>query len=375
MTRRAIEDDLRATFASRVAAPPHNPALAETVLRRGRRARRQRRIGGAAAAVAVLLAGAAVTTVDLPDRAPTVAADLTGPPRVPLFTAQEPTTLTAWTDGVQAERPLGEATPVVVRADGTVVVTLAGNRPALALLPADDPALRPVVDDLDTSVVAVHASGDRVVVVTGRAERRFLEELVLDTRQVLRVVPLGGLVGPDEPVLPVAYSGDDVVLTLGEGERQRSARWEPGRDGVIGTLEGYADALGGASGRAAFRVTDDDRCRTEVVALTTGGRSWWLCRERFAGFSPDGRYVLAANAVGDGLVVRDADDGDLVREIDVPTYARAYGWETSSTTLHTTVDGDRTVVVRCDVARDACREVARFDDLGRIPQPVPPLRP
>jgi hypothetical protein len=217
-----IEDDLRATLTARVAAPPHTPGLAETVLRRGRAARRRRRVASAAAVlVTVAAAGttlAAVLDRDVPE-ASVATPDLSVPPRVPLFTAQEPATLTTWRGDRQRDRRLELLTPVAARADGSVLVTLAGNRPGLGLLGAEAGALRPLAQDLDASAVAVDAAGERAVVVAGRGGERRLEEREVATGRVLRVVPLGlPLVGAAEPVLPVAYSGDDVLLTLGEGD-------------------------------------------------------------------------------------------------------------------------------------------------------------
>lgn len=367
-----IEDDLRAALRDRVAAPPHTPALAETVLRRGRRVRARRRAGTAVAVVLAVVGALSLARLDPP--APGPARSLDGPPRVPLFTGQDPATLTTWQDGRLRERPLDRELPVLARTDGSVVVTLAGARGGLALLQPDG-ALVTVADDLESTAVAVDPTGRRAVVVAGRGSSRVLQELAVPSGEVLRTVALAlPLAAAGDPVLPVAYTDLGVLLTVGEGERQRAAVWEHGDGAVVGGLS-YAQALGGSGSRGAFRTTDDDRCRTEVAALTTGGRTWRLCRETFASFSPDGRYVLATDAVGRGLVVRDASDGALVREVEVDGGTRAYGWEDARTTLHTTVKGDRTVVVRCDVPSGRCRTVASFPDVGRIPQPVPAVRP
>lgn len=370
-----IEDDLRTAFTSRVAAGPQTPAFAETVLREGRRARARRRSGTALVATLSLVAVVGVAAgLDDHRSTPRVAASLSGPPRAPLYAGQEPTTLTTWSGGLRRDVAV-DAVPVHALRNGAVLVVLPGAQPGLGLLGTDG-SLRPLATGLRDSRVAVAPDGDRVTVVSGTEQQRVLQELTVLSGRVLRSVPLAEpLVAASDPVLPVAYSDGIVLLTAGEGDRQRALLWEPGDDQVVAPLTGYAQALGGAAGRGAFRTTDDDRCRTEIARLATGGETWRLCREIFTSFSPDGRYVLSRNAVGDGLVVRDSADGDLVREIDVPESVRASGWDNSLATLHTTIDGDRTVVVRCEVPGRRCRTAATFEGVGSIPQPVPVLAP
>lgn len=371
-----IEDDLRTAFTSRAAASPPTPGLTETVLRRGRRARTRRRASAAGmAAVAAVAFVGVVAGLNGADRStPRVATSLDGPPRAPLYTGQDPTMLTTWSGGLRRDLPV-DAVPVHALRDGAVLVVLPGAQPGLSLLDADG-SLRPLVTGLSDSRVAVAPDGDRVTVVSGTDRQRVLQELAVPSGRVLRSVLLAEpLVAASDPVLPVAYSDGAVLLTAGEGDRQRALLWEPGDEQVVAPLDGYAQALGAAAGRGAFRTNDDDRCRTEIARLATGGRTWRLCREVFTAFSPDGQYVLARNAIGDGLVVRDATDGELVREVNVPESVRASGWDNSLATLHTTVDGARTVVVRCEVSGSRCRTAATFEGVARIPQPVPVLAP
>ncbi|MBW3638588.1 MAG: hypothetical protein KY451_01845, partial [Actinobacteria bacterium] len=127
------------------------------------------------------------------------------------------------------------------------------------------------------------------------------------------------------------------------------------------------DAVGG---RGAFAVADD-RCRTEVHQLRNGsGSPWKLCGETFAGFSPDGEAVLATDATGTALTVHDSGNGDVKRTLTVPTGPRAYAWESSDTVLYATVEGGRTVVVRCSISSGDCATAAEFFDLEGVAQPV-----
>ncbi len=176
-------------------------------------------------------------------------------------------------------------------------------------------------------------------------------------------------------MLPVAYGGESVLLTIGDGDARRTALWEPGTDQVSGELSGFTDVLGGgpdegsSTGRAAVSVADAT-CRQQIVRLSNGMPSWDLCREHFVGFSPDGETVLATNATSDALIVHDADDGEIEQEFRAPHGLRAYGWESADTVLYTTLDGNSTVVIRCGLPSGDCLTAATFPDTTSIPQPV-----
>lgn len=368
----ALERDLRAQLRRQVETVPP-VSLADVVVRRGRAARRRRTVAGALAVAGALSLGVAGVQA-LGDRreAGVPAASLAGLPRVPLSVVTSGgtgTELLDWPGGVARTRLLAEQGAIVaVVPAGVLLVDPSG----LSLLAPDAEQPRLVVAGVQP-FVALAPGGGRAVVVAGEGGGRVLQEVELPSGRVLRALPAGpALLPADQPLVPVAYTGAGVLLTAGEGDAQRPLLWEPGDGGVVGELSGYAAVEGGAGPRGAFRVTDDDRCRVEVAELTTGGRTWRLCREPFAAFSPGGRWVLATNADDAGLVVRDARDGSLVRTIDVPGGTRAYAFESEDAVLVTTVEDDRTVVLRCAVRVNRCATAVEFADTDRIPLPVPP---
>jgi hypothetical protein len=375
-----LEADLREEFARRVATAPGLPALADTAVRRGKRARLRHRAaastGIAAVAAVALAAGSLLPTQD--DRQPTVASSLQGPPRVPLYVGQSGE-LIDWVGGEQRTRILDESTqPVAQVPTGLLLVTVADGQPALGLLGADDAEPRILVRELQGEAVAVSGDGTRATVVV----RSVLQEVELPSGRVLRSVALAPPVfDVNRPPRPVDYSADAVLLTVGEGASQYAALWEGGDDAVIGRLDGFDATVGGADatfssdrnaigGRGAFSV-GDARCRTEVHQLRNGdGRPWKLCRETFAGFSPSGDAVLAADATGEALIIHDADDGDVDRTFRAPDGLRAYGWESDETVLYSTSAGSQTLVVRCSVTSGSCSTAVELPYDDRIPQPV-----
>jgi hypothetical protein len=382
-----LEADLREEFAGRVATAPGLPALADTVMRRGRRARLRNRAVAATglAAVAAVAVAAGSLLPSLSDRAPNVAASLQGPPRVPLYVAPGSGEIIDWVGGEQRTRAVGEsAQPVAQVPSGLLLVVLDAGQPALALLSADEAEPSILVRGLHGEAVAVAVSddGQRATVVIRSQAMPQLQEVELPSGRVLRSVGLGMPVfDPDRPLLPVAYSADAVLLTAGEGPAQFAALWEGGDDAVVAPLDGFDAAVGGGDakfssgrdavgGRGAFRV-GDARCRTEVHELRNGdGRPWKLCRETFVGFSPSGDAVLATDATGNALVVHDAANGDVDRTFQAPNGLRAYGWESDDTVLYSTVAGSRTLVVRCSVTTGTCMTAAEFPYTDRIAQPV-----
>ncbi len=69
--------------------------------------------------------------------------------------------------------------------------------------------------------------------------------------------------------------------------------------------------------------------------------------------------------------MRDARYGDVRWKIDVRSGIRSHGWESDDTLLYTTsVETDRTVMVRCSVSSEECRTVASFPSTAWIPQPL-----
>lgn len=379
-----LESDLREELARQVAVVPPLPPLADVALRRGRRARRRRTGLVTAAGVGVLLFGLSLTSLVPPlsdRRADVAAAPLDGPPRVPLYLSQTAEVLD-WPDGTQRTRSLGDSVVPVAEVPGGLLVVIGGTQPALGLLGPDDAAPRVVVAGLAADGVAVSGNGRRAAIVTTSGYGRQLQEVELPSGRVLRSVNLAPPVfGTSERVVPAAFSGRAILVNIGEGESQRTRLWEGNDDGVIGNVDGVLATVGGADadfsddqdalgGRAAFGVRYG-RCGTEVHQLRNGdGNPWRLCREAFAGFSPDGRKVLATDATGRALVVRDADNGELDRTFEVPNGVRAQGWESSSTLLYTTTDGPGTVIVRCSTKTGACTQAAELPGRGQIPQPV-----
>jgi hypothetical protein len=171
------------------------------------------------------------------------------------------------------------------------------------------------------------------------------------------------------------HAGDAVLLAIGEGGGGRAARWEPGPDQVVGSLSGSTGALAAAArdgvGLLAL-TTGDDRCRVRVTLVRDGDQGWALCREPFGDFSPDGELVLATDAVGEGVVVRDSRSGEEAFRHGAGTPLRSYGWESAGSLLYAAAEGDDTVVTRCVVATATCSPVLTLPGVDRIPQPVPP---
>jgi hypothetical protein len=379
-----LEADLREEFARRVTTAPGLPALADTVVRRGKRARLRNRAaattGIAAAAAFVLAAGSLLPSLD--DRQSNFAASLEGPPRVPLYVGQSGEVID-WVGGEQRTRTLGESTqPVAQVPAGLLLVTVDAGQPALSLLGTDDAEPRILVRELHGQAVAVSEDGKRATVVVRSPALPQLQEVELPSGRVLRSVVLAPPVfDPNLPLQPVAYSARAVLLTAGEGPSQFAALWEGGDDAVVAPLDGFDAAVGGADaefsssrdavgGRGAFTVSDA-RCRTEVHQLRNGdGRLWKLCRETFVGFSPNGEAVLATDATGNALNVHEADDGEVDRTFRAPDGLRAYGWESDDTVLYSTGAGARTLIVRCSVTSGKCMTAAEFPYNNRIPQPV-----
>jgi hypothetical protein len=379
-----LEADLRQEFARRVTTAPGLPELADTAMRRGKRARLRNKgaasTGIAAVAAVALAAGSLLPSQN--DRQPSIAASLEGPPRVPLYVGQSGE-LIDWTGGQQRTRALGEAAqPVAQVPMGLLLVTVGAGQPALALLGADDAEPQILVRDLHGQTVAVSDDGTRATVVVRSPAFPVLQEVQLPSGEVLRSVVLAPPVfDPNRPLQPVAYSSSAVLLTAGEGAGQFAALWEGGDDAVIARLDGFDAAVGGADaqfsgdrdavgGRGAFTVSDE-RCRTEVHQLRNGdGQPWQLCRETFVGFSPDGEAVLATDATGTALIIHDADDGDVDRTFPAPDGLRAYGWESDNSVLYSTSADSRTQVVRCSITTGKCMTAAEFPYNNRIPQPV-----
>lgn len=372
-----LESDLREEFARRVATPPSVAHLADAALLSGKRARRRRRavVGSSAAAVVVVVALAMTSLVPrLTDRSSDVAAaSLKGPPRVPMFIGQDGEVID-WVGGTMRVRQLRDAWPVAEVPSGLLVVT--GSPLSLGLLGSDDtPHI--LFRGLGFEGAAVARDGRRATVVVGAGG---LREIELPSGRLLRSVDD---VGQGEQVIPVAYSARAVLLTAGEGTKQYAMVWHSGGDGVVAVLDGAAAAEDGADadfsnerdavgGRGAFAVRED-RCRTEIRQLrAAAGPLWRLCREPFAGFSPDGGAVLATNALGTGLIVHRASDGRVLRTFEADRGMQAHAWESNDAVLYTTVKRDRTVIVRCSIRSGRCATAAElpFADRGMVMVPT-----
>jgi DNA-binding beta-propeller fold protein YncE len=375
-----VEQKVRVELARAVETTPMLLGLTDRVIRGGRRRRRLRTAAASGAVLAVVALAGVQWAPALGERIRTSPAARPGPPQVPLVILQgDAGEILDWSGGVQRSRALGEALPVAVVPSGLLLMT-GGSTSEISILPNDSTTPVVLLRGLTASSVAVSDDGARMSVVTGAGIQRRLRELELPSGRELRSVSVGPpLVAVGEPLLPVAYSNGAVLLTLGEGDTRRTALWESGDDEVIGALDGFTGVLGGApvgrsaagspGGRAAFTVAAG-KCAEAVADLRNGDSSWPLCNEHFAGFSPDGKAVLAANAADDALIVHSADDGDTRRTLPVPSGLRAYGWESDDAVLYTTVKANVTVVIRCAVDSGRCRTAATFAGVDRIPQPV-----
>lgn len=375
----SLEDDLRTELARVAGRAPALPGLAASALVRGRRARRRRAVAGTAAGVAAVavavvgvVAGAGLVRPE-PDLSGRFAAPPVGPPAVAVYTGQGAGELTRWVadDVVTGKLGATSTRPVASLPDGRVL--LVDEQGRLRLLGLGDEQGQVLVEGLQ-GPAAVASDGRRAAVVVEDAGTLVVKEVSVPSgRELRRAVLAVELLGVQGSPVPLAYAGDSVLLVREGGG---TVLWSPGQ-GTVGGASGSEAFLGGSAATAdapggRVVVRREGSC-AEVRALPPGtGTPWELCREPFIGFSPDGTLLLASNAVGDGLVVRDAADGDLLRAFEVPASLRAYAWESDGSTLHTTVDGDRTLLVRCAVLTGDCATVVTFPGTDRIPEPVPP---
>jgi hypothetical protein len=183
----SLEHRLTDEFARRVDVAPARPHIADAALRRGRKARRRRTVlatGGAAAVVAGALAAVALVPSRTDDRT-LPAANLSGPPRVPLFVAQGEPQFIDWVGGGQRTRPAGEGLPVAHVPSGLLLV---GQR-SLALLGEADQQPRCSSTASNHPASRCPRTADASQSRPGRAAGR-LQEVEIASRRTVRSVPL-----------------------------------------------------------------------------------------------------------------------------------------------------------------------------------------
>ncbi len=275
-----------------------------------------------------------------------------------------------------------------------LLVHVAGERADnLAILSNEDSTPRVIAEAIAGAAVA---PGGRRAAVVVRSTPRVLQELELPSGRVLRSVPLAPpLISEGDEVLPIAYSNGAVLLTIRSGDEdhsERAAIWEAGAGGVVADLEGFGATLGGADldrdgaapgGLGAFSTRANFEqgvgCAARVAELHTGGDDWELCGSLFAGFSPDGRHLLATTAVRPvqkpALSVYDARTGKQLRSLQLLPLVHSQGWESAESILYATIEGRRLVVGRCIVSTGTCRTVATLPKGLARPAPVAPAEP
>jgi hypothetical protein len=362
-----LEQALREDLARQVRTAPQAPGLAERAVTGARRSRRTRVALGAAAVVATVGGVVAVVPplVDGRDGPPAPAAQLDGPPRIAVLTAEGD--LVDWGDGVRRQRTREiDVTPIAAVPDGVVAIAGDPGMRALTLLFLNGDSPQGLADAVLGDSAAVSADGKRAAVMTGTAGgARQLVEVRLSDSKVLRTVPLAPpLVSDGELARPVAYSDDRVLLSIGDGPRERAAIWEPGDDHVIGVLDGFAGTLDGSHGRGAF-LPQDPECSVEVTRLRDGASSWRACGNAFAGLSPDGEAVLEVQDPAT-LVVLDADDGKVRRRIGVPADAQSPVWESEGAVLYASPTATGTEIVRCSVDSGVCATAATLPETSTL---------
>jgi hypothetical protein len=131
------------------------------------------------------------------------------------------------------------------------------------------------------------------------------------------------------PGTAVAWWGEKVLITSGDGADVRAFVWDTGAREVdpVGSAGRFSGVFAVAGDLGVMRQGDSG-C-SETVDLATGTRRWATC-DRFAGTSPAGRQVLLEGALASGgsrYQVRDAATGRTTATLALPSNGVvATGW-------------------------------------------------
>jgi hypothetical protein len=189
---------------------------------------------------------------------------------------------------------------------------------------------------------------------------------------------------PERPAVePVGYVGPgDVVYQTFQGERSTAGIARG--DGTTEPLQGFV-GLSSASDTAGLiagqtRVNDDGSGCFGVMdpGSSTKEMVWSTCAYSLNTFSPDGKWLLAGPAYGDGqgdreLYILDARTGAPVMEYTQPRDGQvalmATAWESDETVLSVATEGMTTTVLRMslDGRLEDAVEPAQGDPFADMP--------
>lgn len=352
-----LENRLRESFQHQVETPPTALSYADSAIARGRRVRRTRVLTAGVAGVA-LAAGVLVLAVPgassrsvapLGSSAPATnepSADPSQPPESVashdwlsrLSTGTEPALGTVALAGDRALFPGAAATvdgiqQVVYAATllrhGELLVSTgasSGQKGRLLVL-SPDGSSRVLAEDVNQGH-AVDPSGTKVAFGYEHSG----EDVVMDlaTGHVLAQTSVDDPAGSGRPV---AWVGDRVVMTVGDGGAVFAKVWDTavGTVRTIGPEARYYGAEGGVPGTDLVALDTSDGSCFGVSHLDQSGDLWQTCDGFFGGFSPDGQQVLARYPGNAAHAVRvlDAQTGAAAGTVDLPADGvLAVGWST-----------------------------------------------
>lgn len=333
-----IEQRVREALHDKVAQPPAVQGLADRSLRRAARTRRRR--GAAAVACAVGLAVAVpvalrpetkkhpappvVSTSLRPTTSPTSpptalpspfsVLQFGGRPQVHMLIGEK---LIAPTDDASTVLPPGRTKQLVASGDWRAML----NEDSRRVFAADPEGnVKQVVDRTTEPITGLAIKGTRlaygVQVSTGDEVATDLFLIDLATGDVIR--KLAG--APDSTV--VAFSGDDVLLTVRDGADVSMGMWDVGGNAYRAWRGSTGSVALDAHGGAALVAHGDASCVAVVGQAPSRGRflncasSAIGTRDRFGSFSPDGRRYAGMRETDEEEprrwpVVADATTGEV----------------------------------------------------------------
>jgi hypothetical protein len=391
-----LETRLRESLSAQVTETPHVFDLPGTVVARSKRVRRNRALACSAAALSVV-AAFAVALVGSPSK-PTSLQPGEGPrtgsaTRAVAPQAWDDALLTTPTRSVPADVVVGGTLfrhdPVGHQALNADTVLAAAALPdgGTALIRRGPDGQQLVVVDA-SGTVSVRASdvGEGLAVQQGTSTAAYVDP----RRSQLLVMDLltGSVVASKQVtgrVVPVAWIGDRVLLTLGEGSAERASIWTPATAEVrdIGTPGTYDAALA-AGGTGDLVALAKGYCVT-VSHLTQAGDLWSQCSADDARFSPTGKRVLITESADNQVltaVVRDAADGTESPALAFPgDGVLSVGWaddDTVTALVRSRESGGVVVIaVTCPVDGSTCtrRDILEDKGLGYVVDRLPETAP
>ena len=203
--------------------------------------------------------------------------------------------------------------------------------------------------------IAVNADGDRLAYVRAGAngDASTLVSAPSDgSDPTTWPMPVG------REISTVGFLGSDSVVYETDGENPVvGVASADGRTAVLPGLIG-AGGTSPASGLVAAQTSSSDTGSCWAVVAVDGGTLWETCAHSLQRFSPDGRYLIASDAYGDGagarsLAILDAETGDVMAEYQPgrrsPIAITQMVWEDEDTVLALANEDNNWTVLRADV--------------------------